>query len=589
MRARERATVVMAVLLLTPVLAAGSASAASPRVTVVAEGLDEPRGIEVDAAGVTYVTESGTGGEECRTEGEGDEEVTRCFGATSRITRIGADGTVDRDFITGLPSADIGGEEFVGASDVSVAPDGTLYAVIGLGLPVANRDEVVADVPEAALLGTLVRLAPGEEPEVVADLAAFEDAENPDGAPPAEEGPPDSNPDAVLATDDTIYVADAGGNTVLEVDPDTGAIEVAAIMPTQLTPLPPQFGGGEIPAQSVPTSLAQTADGSILVGELTGFPFAVDGARVYALTDDPEAPEVVEEGFTNIMGVAERGDELFVLEFTRAGLLSGDPTGALVRVRADGSRVDLLTEHLQVPGGMALAPSGAIHISNGAVFPGGGQVLAFDASPPSDAAIDLACPPGAVPSADLSDVAGSVHLEAIDCTAWFGIFLGFEDGTFGPSLPITRSQFASTVARTIEATGTELPSDGPTFPDVRPGSTHEAAIRGLAAADVIEGFSDGTYRPGQSITRAQATSLLVRAYEYVTGEQLPPGPDAWEDDDGSVHEDAIDAATQAGWIQGLRTGGFGPQRDITRAQVASVLARMASTLVGGGHLELPTS
>ena len=221
------------------------------------------------------------------------------------------------------------------------------------------------------------------------------------------------------------------------------------------------------------------------------------------------------------------------------------------------------------------------------MFPGGGQLLAFDASPPADAAIDAACPPGAVPASELSDIAGSVHEEAIDCTAWFGVFLGFEDGTFAPSRPISRAQFASTVARMIAATGTDLPSGGPTFPDVASGSTHEAAIRGLAAADVITGFDDGTYRPSREITRAQATSLLVRAYAFVTGAALPAGPDAWADDDGSVHEAAIDAATQAGWIQGVRAGGFAPQRSITRAQVASVLARMASTLVTGGHLELP--
>lgn len=588
MRARFRAAA-MAVVLTVPAVVAAPAAAetpapGSPRVSILAEGLDGPRGVATDAEGNTYVAESGVGGDTC--VGEGDEEL--CLGASSRITRVSADGTVDRGFVTGIPSVETHGD-MVGASDVSIAPDGTVYVTIGLGANVQQRDALLDAFPAAALFGTLARVTETGELEVVADLARFEDEENPDGVTEDEDLGPDSNPDAVLVTDDTVHVADAGGNTVLTVDPDSGAIEVVAVFGERLVDAPPIPDlPPQLPMQAVPTSLAATAEGGVLVGELTGFPFPVGGANVYALSDDPTAPEVVAEGFTNIMAVAERGEELFVLELARDGLLSEDLTGALVRVREDGSRATLLTDHLRFPGGMALHPTGALHIANGAVFPGGGQLLAFDPSPPRDPAIDRACPPGAVPSAALTDIAGSVHLEAIDCAAWWQVFLGFDDGTFRPSRPITRAQFASTVARLVTAAGEELASDGPSFPDVPAGSTHEAAIRGLAEAGIIEGFADGTFGPGRSITRAQATSLLVRLYGSLTGEELPAGPDAFTDDDGSLHEAAIDAATQAGWIQGVRGGGFAPNLPITRAQVASVLTRVASTLVAEDLLELPT-
>lgn len=583
MRSTFRAAVLAAALTASTVLVAVPASAASPRVSVLASNLDSPRGVATDPAGNTYVAESGTAGDTCIDGGTEDE---LCFGLTSNITRVAADGTVDRDFVTGIPSVGAHGEA-IGASDVSIAPDGTVYITVGLGANANERDELAAEWEPAAMFGTLLRVDGDGELEIVADLAAFEDEFNPDGVTEDPEAGPDSNPNAVLATDDEVYVADAGGNTVLSVDPATGDIEVRAVLPTRPTPLPPDFGGGEIPMQAVPTSLAFTAAGEVMVGELTGFPFPVGGANVYQLTDDPDAPEVIAEGFTNIMAVAARGQELFVLELARSGLLSEDLTGALVRVRADGSRAELLTEHLQFPGGMAVHQSGAIHISNGSVFPGGGELLGFDPSPPRDPAIDMACPPGAVPASGLTGIAGSVHEEAIDCMAWHGVFLGFTDGSFGPSLPITRAQFASAVSRLVTATGTALPTTGTGFPDVT-GGPHADAIRGLARAGVIEGFDDGTFRPSRQITRAQATSMMVRAYAYVTGSPLPPGPDAFDDDDGSVHEAAINAAARVEWVQGVRTGGFAPQRNITRAQVASVLARVGSTLVAEGELELPT-
>jgi hypothetical protein len=587
MRARFRAAALAAALTVSALVAApataATPTAGSPRVSVLAEGLDGPRGVATDTAGNTYVAESGVAGDDCF--GEGEEEI--CLGTSSRITRVAPDGTVDRDFVTGLPSLGIHGD-YVGASGVSIAPDGTVYVSVGLGANANQRDDIVGAFPAAAMFGTLVRVAEDGELEIVADLAQFEDAVNPDGVAEDEEAGPDSNPNGLLATDDVVYVADAGGNTVLAVDHDSGDITVAAVFPERMVAAPP-FPGlpPELPMQAVPTSLALAGDGRVLVGQLTGFPFPVGGANVYALTDDAEAPTTVAEGFTNIMAVAERGAELFVLELARDGLLSGDLTGALVRVRADGSRASLLAHDLQFPGGMAVTPTGAIHISNGAVFPGGGELLAFDARPPADPSIDLACPPGAAPSSALSDVAGSVHLEAIDCTAWWGLFRGFTDGTFGPNLAITRAQFATTVARLVAAAGGELPDGGPTFPDVPPGSTHGAAIRSLAAAGVIEGFDDGTFRPGRQITRAQAASLVARAYAHISGAALPPGPNAFDDDDGSPHESSIDAGAQAGWLQGVGDRRFAPQRSVTRAQVSSMLARVASTLVGDGLLELP--
>jgi hypothetical protein len=57
------------------------------------------------------------------------------------------------------------------------------------------------------------------------------------------------------------------------------------------------------------------------------------------------------------------------------GLLSGDPTGALIRVERDGSRTTLAGEGLVAPGGMAVARHGVIYVSNNTTSAGGGEIL----------------------------------------------------------------------------------------------------------------------------------------------------------------------------------------------------------------------
>lgn len=83
---------------------------------------------------------------------------------------------------------------------------------------------------------------------------------------------------------------------------------------------------------------------------------------------------------------------------------------------------------------------------------------------------------------------------------------GFSDGTFRPGDPVTRGQMATMFARAFE-----LPerSTAP-FSDVAD-STHEVGINAIAAAGITSGLSDGTFRPGENTTREQGASFLYRA------------------------------------------------------------------------------
>jgi ribosomal protein S19E (S16A) len=188
--------------------------------------------------------------------------------------------------------------------------------------------------------------------------------------------------------------------------------------------------------------------------------------------------------------------------------------------------------------------------------------------------IDTACPSG-MPTGAFSDVdPASPHARAIDCVAWRDIAEGTGGGRFSPTRDVTRAQMASFVARMIEVTGgRQLPTSFPDAFDDDNGSVHEMNINRLAAAGIVNGVSARTYQPNQPIDRAQLASILARALKFL-GVALPSSPPgAFSDDNGSVHETAIDQLAAEGVVAGTGPGTYSPKASAHRDQMASMLAR----------------
>jgi hypothetical protein len=207
---------------------------------------------------------------------------------------------------------------------------------------------------------------------------------------------------------------------------------------------------------------------------------------------------------------------------------------------------------------------------------------------PGARAVDHSCPAD-VPSAGFADTTLSVHRAAVDCAVWWGVAKGVTGTSFQPDRGLDRGQAASFLARLVTASGGTLPAGAPDAFDDDDGSVHEAAIDAMAAAGILKGTGPRTYAPSAPVTRAQMASYVVRLWSARTGRTLPAGEDWFDDDDGSVHEAAIGQAARAGFLSGTAPRVFAPSATASRAQVASFLTRVLDLLVEAGWSPTPSA
>jgi hypothetical protein len=182
-----------------------------------------------------------------------------------------------------------------------------------------------------------------------------------------------------------------------------------------------------------------------------------------------------------------------------------------------------------------------------------------------------------------------------------GVARGFADGTYGPNLDISRRQIALFLVRLIDlANVLEVEEDG--VNDLPPyngfnrflDSQDEEdevveAINRLAEAGIVQGATPVQYEPGEDVTRRQMALFIARAYEFLTGEELPEGGHHFSDTDEEEEEAeaAISATAGAGIFQGNGDGTFGPGDNLRRRQMALVNTRLLQLLFEEGLITAP--
>ena len=138
---------------------------------------------------------------------------------------------------------------------------------------------------------------------------------------------------------------------------------------------------------------------------------------------------------------------------------------------------------------------------------------------------------------------------------------GRNDGGFHPQDTLTRAELAVILYSQISFEPGE-----PRFPDVKVGSWYEAAVNAMAAAGILAGYSDGSFRPNRPVTRAECAAILAKLCGETAAE-----PTSFPDAAGHWAREAIALAQEKGWVSGYTDGTFRPNNSVTRAEAVVIL------------------
>src|SRR5690606_12283162 len=174
---------------------------------------------------------------------------------------------------------------------------------------------------------------------------------------------------------------------------------------------------------------------------------------------------------------------------------------------------------------------------------------------------------GAAPA--FPDAEGHWAVRAITLLAMLDAIRGYEDGTFRPDRTVTRAEVASMLARLLPFPADPQGSGG--WPADIAGHWAQAAIRRLIGLGLMSGYPDGTFRPDAPMTREEMVSVLTRLLDGDAWRQEGRGGFADEADISAYAKEAVETAAAAGIVSGYPDGTFRPKGRITRAETASIL------------------
>lgn len=170
---------------------------------------------------------------------------------------------------------------------------------------------------------------------------------------------------------------------------------------------------------------------------------------------------------------------------------------------------------------------------------------------------------------------------SLDKSEHFAYIQGYKDGTIRPNRNISRAEVATIFFRLLtDESRTQNWASTNQYSDVADSDWCNVAISTLSNMGVLKGYADGTFRPSEPVTRAQFAAIAARFSDAVTqgSATFSDVPETY----WAAKE--IAKAEQLGWIKGYSDGTFRPGKTITRAEAITMINRVLKRAVNADGL-----
>ena len=144
---------------------------------------------------------------------------------------------------------------------------------------------------------------------------------------------------------------------------------------------------------------------------------------------------------------------------------------------------------------------------------------------------------------------------------------GYANGTFQPQRAMTRAEAAQMIYNLLLDGQVDMDAS---LTDVPSNAWYAKAVNTLASLGVITGYSDGSFRPNDTITRAEFLTILMR----MSSGALQSGSSFKDVSTMDWFYTAVAHAVEYGWVNGYADGTFRPNAPISRAEVAAIINRV---------------
>lgn len=155
----------------------------------------------------------------------------------------------------------------------------------------------------------------------------------------------------------------------------------------------------------------------------------------------------------------------------------------------------------------------------------------------------------------------------LDRSNHYAYIIGYPEGIVKPNNYITRAEVTTILFRMLtDKSRAEMWTTENSYSDVNEDDWFNNAVSTVFAAKVVQGYEDGTFRPNNSITRAEFAAIIAR---FIGGKY--EGIDRFGDINGHWAEEAINRASLYGWISGYEDSTYRPDQNITRAEAMTLM------------------